>query len=62
MTTRSRTLGHPVGGAAEISAVASRLLRKTHAGVRPIRSVGLSLSQLAPRGESGPQLELFDGR
>ena len=61
VATRSRTLAQPVAGAAEIAAVASRLLRRTHAGVRPIRSLGLTLSQLAPRGELGPQLELFDG-
>jgi len=59
--TRSRTLAQPVGGAVEIAAVASRLLQRTHAGVRPIRSLGLTLSQLTPRGEQGPQLELFAG-
>jgi nucleotidyltransferase/DNA polymerase involved in DNA repair len=61
VATRSRKLAQPVGGAAEIAAAASRLLRRTHAGVRPIRSLGLTLSRLAPRGEQGPQLELFAG-
>jgi DNA polymerase-4 len=61
VANRSRTVAQPIGRSSEIIAVASRLLRRTHAGARPIRSLGLTLSQLTSQGERGPQLELFPG-
>lgn len=61
-TTRSQKLGAPVRGAAQIREVASRLLTRTQAGSRPVRSLGIQLGALAPQAESEPQLDLFDPR
>jgi DNA polymerase-4 len=57
--TRSRTLAGPVAEAAEIHAVGLALLRRTQAGARPVRLVGLALSQLGVAERDDRQLELF---
>jgi len=61
-TTRSETLEEPVTEAPGIHAVALVLLRRTQAGARPVRLVGISLSRLRPIRREGRQLELFPGR
>jgi DNA polymerase-4 len=55
--TRSRTLPGGVHAAAEIARVAGRLLDQTQAGARPVRLVGVSVSQLESDGAE--QLNLF---
>jgi nucleotidyltransferase/DNA polymerase involved in DNA repair len=57
--TRSQALGSPIARAADIQALALRLLDRTQAGSRPVRSFGLQLSRLAPAAEIDRQLELF---
>jgi nucleotidyltransferase/DNA polymerase involved in DNA repair len=60
--TRSQTLATPVSDARQIHAIGLALLRRTQAGVRPVRLVGLAVSELAiARGEE-PQLDLFPVR
>jgi DNA polymerase-4 len=58
-TTRSRTLPAPVAAAPEIHAVALALLRLTQAGARPVRLVGLALSELGEAAREDRQLDLF---
>jgi DNA polymerase-4 len=58
-TTRSRTLAEPVADAREIHGVGLALLRRTQAGARAVRLVGLALSDLVPVRDPGRQLELF---
>ena len=57
--TRSQALGAPTGLAAEIQAVAARLLDRTQVGQRPVRTLGVQLSRLSPAGASDRQLDLF---
>jgi DNA polymerase-4 len=57
--TRSQALGSPIARAADIQALALRLLDRTQAGSRPVRGFGLQLSRLAPAAETDQQLELF---
>ena len=57
--TRSQALGAPTGQAGEIQAVAGRLLDRTQAGQRPVRTLGVQLSRLSPAGDSDRQLDLF---
>lgn len=57
--TRSETLARPTDHAGEIFQTACRLLEKTAVGVRPVRLLGLSLSQLTRRDAAGQTL-LFD--
>jgi len=57
--TRSEALGSPIARAADIQALALRLLDRTQAGSRPVRGFGLQLSRLAPAAEMDRQLELF---
>lgn len=57
--TRSRTLAAPVSEAAQIHAVGRALLRRTQAGARAVRLVGLAVSELAPTGPDDRQLDLF---
>jgi DNA polymerase-4 len=59
-TTRSTTLPRPVAAAGEIDDVAQELLRKTQAGTRPVRLVGVSLSSLVRSAPDEAQLSLFD--
>ena len=58
-TSRSATLPRPTQSASELGAVAEGLLDRTHAGARPVRSLGIQLSLLEPAGEADRQLELF---
>ena len=57
--TRSTTLPKPIDDGLEIYSVACRLLKKTEVTKKPIRLLGISLSQLSFLG-SGTQLSLFD--
>ncbi len=57
--TRSHSLGAPTASAGEIQAVAARLLDRTQAGSRPVRTLGVQLLRLAPAGEADRQLDLF---
>jgi len=56
---RSRTLDHPVAGAREIGAVARDLLGHTQAGIRPVRLLGLAVSNLSRIHRDDRQLDLF---
>lgn len=57
--TRSRILPQPVASAAEIYAEAVRLMRRTQAGERGVRLLGLVLSELSPERSTDRQLDLF---
>jgi DNA polymerase-4 len=57
--TRSTTLPKPTDHGLEIYSVACRLLKKTEVTKKPIRLLGISLSQLSFLGV-GTQLSLFD--
>lgn len=57
--TRSRTLKAPAADAKTIQAVARELLRKSEAGTRPVRLLGVGASNLVHGDE--PQLTLFGG-
>ncbi len=57
--TRSTTLPKPTDDGQEIYAVALSLLKKTQVGKRPVRLLGISLSQLGFLDSEG-QLSLFD--
>jgi DNA polymerase-4 len=57
--TRSATLPKSTDDGSEIYSVACRLLKKTEITKKPIRLLGISLSQLSFLG-SGTQLSLFD--
>jgi nucleotidyltransferase/DNA polymerase involved in DNA repair len=57
--TRSRTLGRAVAAAPEIAEVAADLLRRTQAGERPVRLLGLAAFRLAGRPRDDRQLPLF---
>jgi DNA polymerase-4 len=56
--TRSMTLPEPVDDSGEIYALARRLLGKTELGKRPVRLIGVSLTQLSSP-EKETQLRLF---
>lgn len=57
--TRSETLLKSIDDGFEIYAIACRLLKKTEAGKRPVRLLGISLSQLQTDHTRG-QLSLFE--
>ena len=59
LITRSATLPESTDDGSEIYSVACQLLKKTEVTKRPIRLLGVSLSQLRLLG-SGTQLSLFD--
>jgi DNA polymerase-4 len=56
---RSRTLPGPIAQARELLNAAEQLLRRTQAGARPVRGLGLQLSALVPATEGDRQLKLF---
>ena len=56
--TRAETLQKSTDDGFEIYSTASRLLQKTQVGKRPVRLLGISLSQLSFLGE-GEQLSIF---
>jgi len=57
--TRTRTLKSPVASSEAIVEISEELLFRTDAGVRPLRLLGLALTELTRIGRSSPQLELF---
>ena len=59
LITRAVTLHHGTNDSAEIYSNACRLLKKTAVGQRPVRLLGISLSNLSGSG-SGQQLSLFN--
>ncbi len=59
MSTRSAALRAPTAQASELGEVVSRLLDRTQAGSRPVRTIGVQLSRLAPAAEADRQLDLF---
>ncbi|MBW2000318.1 MAG: DNA polymerase IV [Deltaproteobacteria bacterium] len=58
--TRSETIPEPTDDGSEIYSVACSLLQKTEMGERPVRLLGISLSQIEQGG--GEQLPLFPER
>ena len=63
ISSRSRTLQHAVGNAADLCALATHLLEHPEPPVRAVRLLGFSVSNLTSRGEEGEQLPIpFDGR
>jgi DNA polymerase-4 len=58
-TSRRTTLNDPVGTANALHAVAMGLLRRTQAGARAVRLVGISVSALSPAARDEGQLDLF---
>jgi len=58
LITRSATLRHHTNDSADIYSNVCRLLKKTAVGKRPVRLLGISLSNLSDSG-SGRQLSLF---
>lgn len=59
LVTRTRTLGRAVAAGPEIAELARELLRRTQAGERPVRMLGLAGFQLLPRPRDDRQLTLF---
>jgi nucleotidyltransferase/DNA polymerase involved in DNA repair len=57
--TRSSTLSAPVSESGAIHAVGRALLRRTQAGARAVRLIGLAVSELAPAARDDRQLDLF---
>ena len=57
--TRSTSLGAPTARAGELGDAATRLLERTQAGSRPVRTIGVQVSRLAPAAEAERQLDLF---
>lgn len=62
LSTRSRTLVHPVTRAAELAALAQDLLARTQAGTRAARGLGLAVGALARSRRDDRQLDLFPAR
>ena len=58
-TSRRTTLTDPVGTASALHSVAMGLLRRTQAGARAVRLVGISVSALTPAARDEAQLEFF---
>jgi DNA polymerase-4 len=61
LVTRSATLSSPTDDGPEIYSEACRLLERTAVGRRPVRLLGIALSQLSPAASEG-QLPLFEVR
>lgn len=59
--TRSHTLATPVAASSEIHAIGRALLRRTQAGARAVRLIGLAVSELGPSAQHERQLDLFPG-
>jgi DNA polymerase-4 len=57
--TRRTTLGDPVAESEALHRAGLALLKRTHAGTRPVRLVGLALAELEVRARDDRQLELF---
>jgi DNA polymerase IV len=59
LSTRSRTLVHPVASARELSGLAEDLLARTQAGAQAVRGLGLAVASLARSRRDDRQLDLF---
>ena len=59
--TRSQTLPRPTNDPEVIGDWACRLLRRTEAGARPVRLLGVTVSALEEMAGGDPQLDLFGG-
>lgn len=59
LSTRSHVLAAPTASPGELAAAAARLLDRTQAGSRPVRSIGIQVSRLAPAADADRQLDLF---
>lgn len=58
-TSRRTTLRDPVGTANALHSLAMSLLRRTHAGTREVRLIGIAVSGLRRAARDDRQLELF---
>jgi nucleotidyltransferase/DNA polymerase involved in DNA repair len=61
VVTRTRTLNAPIASAPALVAEALELLGRAERGGRPIRGLGIQLSELVAAAEGGRQLPLFPG-
>ena len=61
-TTRSCTLVRPVAASRDLAALATDLLRRTQAGIRPVRLVGLAVASLIRSRRDDRQLDLFSSQ
>jgi DNA polymerase-4 len=61
-TTRSCTLVHPVATSRDLAVLATDLLGRTQAGIRPVRLVGLAVASLTRWRRDDRQLDLFSSR
>jgi DNA polymerase-4 len=59
LSTRSVALGAPSAAASVLGAAAAHLFDRTQAGSRPVRTIGVQVSRLAPVGQADRQLDLF---
>ena len=59
-TTRTRTLERPLDSARDLGDLAVELLARTQAGARPVRLVGLGVSELRRAARDDRQLSLFE--
>jgi DNA polymerase-4 len=59
MVTRTRTLARPVAAIGDLAELAQALLRRTQAGERAVRLLGLAAFQLGERPRDDRQLALF---
>jgi DNA polymerase-4 len=57
--TRTRTLARPVAATGDLAELAQALLRRTQAGERAVRLLGLAAFQLGERPRDERQLALF---
>jgi len=61
LVTRTRTLAAPVASAALLLDEAQALFALAGMGARPVRGIGIQLSELVPAAEGDRQLPLFPG-
>jgi DNA polymerase-4 len=61
IVTRTRTLAAPVAAAGTLMAEAQALFALAGVGARPLRGIGIQLSELVPAQEGDRQLALFPG-
>jgi DNA polymerase-4 len=59
IATRTRTAARAMAAAPDLAELAMSLLARTDAGTRPVRGLGLTVTQLKRRAEEDPQLDLF---
>jgi DNA polymerase-4 len=61
VVTRTRTLPAPIASAALLRDEAQALFALAGMGARPVRGIGIQLSELVPAAEGDRQLPLFPG-